>query len=182
MRNASMKERPHVLLKPEMEERLNAQLNLELYSAYLYYAMNAYFESTGLAGFSHWMTMQAQEELLHVTKVFSYINDRGGRVKLAAVQAPPSEWSSPLEVMKATYEHECGVTEGINEEVSLANSLSDHASAAFLQWFVSEQVEEEAVADAIVQKLRIIGGDASGLFLLDSEMTKRPAVTMNPGA
>ena len=171
-----------LVLKPEMEERLNTQLNLELYSAYLYYAMTAHFESLTLKGFSHWMTLQAQEELLHVTKLFDHINDRAGRVKLTAVEAPPDGWNSPLEVMEAVYAHECQVSERIDEAVSLAISLNDHASVTFLHWFVAEQVEEEAIADEIVQKLKFIGEDASGLFLLDNELGKRSAVSIDAGA
>lgn len=170
------------LLKPEMEERLNEQFNLELYSAYLYYAMTAYFESLSLKGFSHWMSLQAQEELLHVSKLFQHINDRAGRVVFNAVEAPPNVWESPLKVMEAAYAHECLVSERINEEVSFALSLNDHTSVTFLQWFVAEQVEEESVADDIVQKLKIIGDNSSALFLLDQELGQRPAVSIDAEA
>jgi ferritin len=144
--------------------------------------MTAYFESLSLKGFSHWMSLQAQEELLHVSKLFQHINDRAGRVVFNAIEAPPSVWDSPLKVMEAAYAHECTVSESINEEVGFALSLNDHTSVTFLQWFVAEQVEEEAVADEIVQKLKIIGDNSSALFLLDHELGQRPAVSLDAEA
>ena len=161
------------MLKESIEAKLNDQLNKELYSAYLYLSMASYFESISLKGFANWMKVQAQEELTHVAKLFDYINDRNGRVRLGPVDEPPAEWDSPIAVMQNAYEHECWVSERINECVSLALSENDHSTNTFLQWFVAEQVEEEAMADEIVQKLKLIGDNSSGLFLMDNELGGR---------
>lgn len=161
------------MLKESIEAKLNDQLNKELYSAYLYLSMASYFESISLKGFANWMKVQAQEELTHVAKLFDYINDRNGRVRLGPVDEPPAEWDSPIAVMQNAYEHECWVSEKINECVSLALSENDHSTNTFLQWFVAEQVEEEATADEIVQKLKLIGDNSSGLFLMDNEVGGR---------
>ena len=164
------------MLKENVQEAINEQINAELYSAYLYYSMAAYFESISLKGFSHWMRVQALEEMTHVHKLFSYVNDRGGRVIVRPIEAPPTEWDSPLAVFEATYAHEVQVTALINKLMDFAVAESDHASCQFLQWFVAEQVEEEASADEIVQKLRLVDKSEGGLFLLDQEMDKRTFV------
>jgi ferritin len=161
------------MLKKNVQDAINDQINAELYSAYLYYSMVAYFESISLKGFSHWMRVQALEEMTHVQKFFSYINDRGGRVLLTPIEAPPTEWDSPLAIFEATYAHEVQVTALINKLMDLAVAESDHATCHFLQWFVGEQVEEEASADDIVQKLKLVSKSEGGLFLLDQEMDKR---------
>lgn len=161
------------MLKETILKQLNGQLNHELQSAYLYYSMAGYFESVNLKGFANWMTIQAQEELTHVARIFHYINDRGARVHLTEVGAPPLEWDSPLDAMEHTYKHECKVSELVNEAVSLALAESDHPTNTFLQWFVAEQVEEEATADDVAQKLKLIGDNTTGLYMLDTEMSKR---------
>jgi len=157
----------------KMQEALNKQLNAELYSSYLYLSMSAYFQSVNLSGFANWMRVQAQEELAHAMKFYDYVNERGGRVVLPAVEAPPSEWDSPLAVFEHVYRHEQGVTGMINKLVDLAVEARDHATNNFLQWFVSEQVEEEASADEVVQKLKLVGDDPSGLFMIDRELAQR---------
>ena len=167
------------MLKERVEDKLNSQMNAELYSAYLYFSMAAYFESINLKGFANWVQVQAQEELTHVLRVFNYVNDKGGRAKMAAVDAPPDAWDSPLAVVQKVYEHECSVSELINECVSLAIGENDYSTHTFLQWFVAEQVEEEAAADDILQKLKLIGDNSSGLYLLDSELGSR---RLDPGA
>jgi ferritin len=164
------------MLTPKVQDAINDQINAELYSAYLYYAMAAYFESISLKGFSHWMRVQALEEMTHVQKFFSYINDRGGRVLMKPIEAPPSEWASPLVIFEAAYAHEVKVSGLVNQLMDLALAESDHASCNFLQWFVGEQVEEEASADEVVQKLRLVDKTEGGLFLLDQEMDKRTFV------
>lgn len=164
-------------MKDPILKQLNGQLNHELQSAYLYYSMAGYFESMSLKGFANWMTIQAQEELSHVARFFEYINDRGARVRLAKVDEPPHEWDSPLHAMTQAYEHECKVSALINEAVSLALAENDHATNSFLQWFVAEQVEEEATADDVVQKLTLVGDNTTGLYMLDSEMSKRTFVS-----
>lgn len=161
------------MIKGKMESALNKQLNAEFYSSYLYMSMSAYFESINIKGFANWMRIQTQEELVHAMKFYDYINERGGRVTLTAVEAPPIEWDSPLAAFEHVYKHEQKVTGLINELVNLSISEKDHASNNFLQWFVAEQVEEESSADAIVQKLKLIGEEHGGLFMLDQELGQR---------
>jgi ferritin len=135
--------------------------------------MSAYFQTINLLGFANWMRVQAQEELVHAMKFHDFINERNGRVILQQVEAPPTEWSSPLDVFEGAYKHEQKVTGLINDLVNLAVGERDHATNIFLQWFVTEQVEEEASADEVVQKLKLVGDDSSGLFMLDGEMGQR---------
>ena len=161
------------MLTEKMQTALNGQLNAELYSSYLYLSMNAYFKSVNLEGFANWMHYQAQEELVHSLKFYDFILQRGGKVQLQQVDAPPGEWSSPLAVFEATLEHEQKVTGLINDLVDVAHEERDHASNIFLQWFVSEQVEEEDTAGTLVDKLKLIGKDANGLFMLDTELGQR---------
>ncbi len=161
------------MISQKVEEGFNAQLNAETYSAYLYWSMAGYFESMNLNGFASWMKVQAQEEMVHATMFYDQINERQGRVKLAAIDAPETEWDSPLAAFEAAYNHECLVTSRINALVDLSSAESDHASAAFLQWFVAEQVEEEASADAVVQQLKIAEGSPEALLMLDREMGTR---------
>lgn len=156
-----------------MQDTLNEQVNKEIYSAYLYLAMQAYFNSLNLKGFANWMHIQTQEELTHTMKFYDYILERGGKVILAVIDGPPSEWETPLAVFENSYKHEVGVSARINELVNLAIEEKDHATNTFLQWFVNEQVEEEASADEVKQKLKLIGSDSSGLFMLDQELAKR---------
>ncbi len=161
------------MLSERMEKALNDQINAEFYSAYLYLAMAAYFESMNLNGFGNWMRVQAQEELTHAMKFYDYVYERGGRVVLAAVDAPPKEWESPLAAFEGAYAHECKVSAMINDLVNIAIEEKDHATNNFLQWFVSEQVEEEASADDVVQKLKLIGDHGNGIFMLDRELGQR---------
>ena len=171
------------MLNKKIEEALNSQINAEMYSSYLYLSMSAYFESTGLSGFANWMRAQAQEELMHAMKFYDYVNERGGRVILGPLEAPSSEWESPLATFEATYEHEQKVTGLINELVNFAMEEKDHATNTFLQWFVTEQVEEEASAIEIVNKLKLMGDAPGGLFMLDRELGARvftmPAAAAN---
>ena len=164
------------MLDGKIEQGINEQINAELYSAYLYYSMAAYFETLSLKGFSHWLRVQALEEMTHVQRFFSYLHDRGGHVLLKPVEAPPAEWPSPLAVFEEVYAHEVRVTGLINALMDLVLANSDHASSSFLQWFVSEQVEEEATADEVLQKLKLVDKTEGGLFLLDQEMDKRTFV------
>lgn len=161
------------MLKDNVLEKLNEQLKFELASAYVYFSMAAYFESISLKGFANWMAVQAQEELSHVVRIFNYVNDKGARVRTYALDAPKNDWGSPLDAIQDAYGHECMISEKINECVTLALEENDHSTNTFLQWFVAEQVEEEANADDLVQKLKLIGDNSSGLFLLDQELQKR---------
>lgn len=163
------------MLSEKVQDALNKQLNAELYSSYLYLSMSAYFASTDMTGMAKWMQVQATEELLHVQKYYDYLNDRQGRVKLAAVDGPPIEWSSPLDVFNNALEHERLVTSLIGKLVDTAMDERDHSTTNFLQWFVAEQVEEEANAAEIVGQLRVIGDNTSGLYMLDRELGARPS-------
>jgi ferritin len=148
-------------------------MNAELYSSYLYLSMNAYFKSVNLDGFANWMYYQAQEELEHAMKFYDFICQRGNRVQLAQIEAPPSEWNSPLAVFEDTLAHEQKVTGLINDLVEVANEERDHASQIFLQWFVSEQVEEEDSVGGVLEQLKLMGEAKGGLFMMDREMAKR---------
>ena len=161
------------MLNEKMQNALNSQINAELYSSYLYLSMSAHFESTNLKGFANWMRVQAQEEMFHAIKLFDYINEKGGEATLTAIDGPPTEWDSPLAVFEAVYVHEQKVTGLINNLVDIAIEERDHATNITLQWFVTEQVEEEASADEVVQKLKLMSDAPGGLFLLDQELGRR---------
>jgi ferritin len=160
-------------LDRELEANLNKQINEEMFSSYLYLSMTAYFESTNLPGFANWMRVQTQEENLHAMMFFDYINRRNGRVLLARIEEPQKEWKSPLDAFVAAYEHEKHISERIRSLVKQARGLDDDSTDNFLQWFVTEQVEEEDNTYKIVQQLRLIGDDRAGLFLLDRELAQR---------
>lgn len=160
-------------MKEKMQDALNGQLNAELYSSYLYLSMSAFYRSMDLGGFANWMRVQAREELMHAMKIYDYINERGGRVTLSQVKGPPTEWDSPMHAFEHVLKHEQKVTGLINGLVDLAIEEKDHATNNFLVWFVTEQVEEEATANDIVQKLKMVGTEGSGLLLLDSELAQR---------
>ncbi len=141
----------------------------------MYLAMSSHFDSANLPGFAAWMKAQAGEELGHAMKFFGYIVERGASVTLAAVAKPPAKLQSPLAVFEAAYGHECKVTGMINKLADMAAAENDHATSVFLQWFITEQVEEEASADAVVQKLKLVKNAPNGLFMLDRELGQRGA-------
>ena len=145
------------ILSENMQEALNKQMNAELYSSYLYLSMAAYFKSIDLNGFAHWMHCQAKEELFHGIKFYNYITERGGRAVMAPIVGPETNWDSASAPFDQAYQHEQNVTGMINDLVNLAIEEKDHATNNFLQWFVSEQVEEEASASEVVQKLKLTG-------------------------
>lgn len=161
------------MINKKVQNELNKQLNSELYSAYLYMSMSANFESANLKGFANWMRVQVQEEMVHVRKFYDYILQRGGKVVLAAIGSPPTDWASPLKVFEDGLKHEELVTKKINDLINLAAAEKDHATVNFLQWFVTEQVEEEASFNDVLQRLRIIGKDGGALFMLDKELAAR---------
>lgn len=161
------------MIKKKMQEALNYQLNRELYSSYLYLSMSAYFQSIDMKGFAHWMRVQTQEELAHAMKFYDYLVQRKGRVTLSSIEDPPLEWGSPMEAFEHVYEHEQKVTGLINDLVDLAISEQDHTTNNFLQWFVTEQVEEEESASEVVEKLKLVGDATEGLFMLDKELGQR---------
>lgn len=164
------------MLKQTILDKLNDQLAKEAYSAYLYYSMAGYFETVSLKGFANWMLIQAQEEMTHMHRLFNYINDRGAQVILAQVDQPPHSWASVEECVAETLAHEQFISESINECVTLAIKENDHPTNTMLQWFVNEQVEEEASADDLLQKVKMIGDNSSGLYLLDNELSQRKFV------
>jgi len=161
------------MIKEKMADALNSQMNAEFYSAYLYQAMSAFFESQNLLGFANWMQVQAKEEWSHGMKFYKFIIERGGEVKLDALSAPPQKWNSPLAVFEDSYAHEQKVTSLIHSLVSFSRAEEDYATESFLKWFVDEQVEEEANASEILAKLKLIKDNTNGIFMVDHELGKR---------
>lgn len=161
------------MLSEKVQKALNEQLNAEMYSSYLYLSMTAYFKSISLDGFANWMYAQAQEELMHAMKFYDYINQRGGRVVLSVIESPPVEWDSPQTVFEETLKHEQKVTGLINALLETALSESDHATNIFLQWFVTEQVEEEDSVGNVLEQLKLLGDAKGGRFMMDRELAKR---------
>ncbi len=163
------------MMKEKIEKAFNQQINEELFSSYLYFAMSAYFEAKNLRGFANWMRVQAHEELTHVIKFYNFIIDCGGRVELSAIDMPQKEWDSPLAAFEASLKHEQKITGCINDLVNLSIEEKDHAANNFLQWFVQEQVEEESNVSDVVENLRMIDGAPGGLFMLNRELGSRSA-------
>jgi ferritin len=164
------------MLKPTVEQALNQQINEELYSSYLYASMVGYLENANLSGYATWMRIQVQEELEHAQKISHFLMERGGRLRLLAIQEPEHEWPSPLAAFEAAYAHECHISGCFDKLATLAINEEDHATRTFLEWFISEQVEEEANADKNVQQLKLAEGAPGALFMLDREAGQRPAV------
>jgi len=164
------------MISQAMQDAINKQINHEIFSAYLYASMASHFEHSSLKGFANWMRAQSAEELVHARKFINYMHDRGARVILAAIDAPQTEWQSPTNVFEDAYKHECQISASINELSTQAINEKDHATHAFLEWFVTEQVEEEANADQIVQQLRLADGAPGALFILDRELGQRSTV------
>lgn len=161
------------MISKKMQKALNKQVNAEMYSAYLYLAMSAYFDGQGLKGCAHWMRLQYDEEMVHGFKLYDFVLERGGTVTLEAIAKPEPVLESTLGVFKEVLEHERKVTGLINELVGLAMDEKDFATNSFLQWFVDEQVEEEASAEEIVQQLTMVGDSKNGLFLIDRQLGER---------
>ena len=161
------------MINEAMRDAMNQQIQAELYSSYIYLSMAAYYESLNLPGFAHWMRLQSQEELEHAMKFFDHINERGGRVELLAIDAPPAEFESPVAAFRMAYEHERKVTRLIHDLYKLAIEQNDFPALSMLQWFVDEQVEEENSTLAVVEKLEMIGDNKMGLFMIDRELGQR---------
>ncbi len=164
------------MISKKMQDALNGQVVAEFYSAYLYLSMSAYLESVDLKGFANWMRVQYQEEVSHAEKIFDHVIERDGRAVVKAWEAPPAEWKSALDVFETAYKHEQKVTGLINGLVDQALAEKDHATYNFLQWFVNEQVEEEASVKTIVQQLKLLGDSRAGLFQIDRELGQRTFV------
>jgi len=161
------------MLSKKMEKAINEQINAELFSAYLYLSMSAYFESEGYEGMANWMRIQYQEEEVHAFRFFDYVNERGGRVVLKAIDAPAATWKSAEHVFSETLKHEQKVSGLINKLVKLARAEDDYATESFLRWYVDEQVEEEATAEGILQKVKMVGKTGNALYMLDKELGQR---------
>jgi len=161
------------MIGKKVEVALNDQIRKEIYSSYLYLSMAARFASMNLNGFAHWMKVQTTEETKHGMKIYDHVIARNGRVILQQIDSPPSDWKSAEAMFQAAYQHEQKVTESINKIVALARTEKDTATEVFLQWFVNEQVEEEASTYEILQKLHLIGDNPAALIMLDAELGKR---------
>ncbi len=161
------------MIEKKMEDAINKQINEELYSAYLYLSMSAWFDSIGLKGFSNWMMVQYKEEMDHAMKFYQYLQSQGATVKLMAIEEPPHEWDSPLHAFEETLKHEQHITKCINELVDLAEELKDRATYNMLQWFINEQVEEEENDREIIDKLKLVEGSKHGIFMIDKDLSSR---------
>ena len=161
------------MLSEKMVMKLNYQINRELYSAYLYLSMASYADSEGLSGFANWFKIQAKEEEYHAEKMYNYVNQQGRRVVLEAIEQPQTDFTSMVGLFEQTLKHEKVVTSLINGLVKLAREENDYATESFLQWYVTEQVEEEANPAEMIQKLKYVGKDGRGLLMLDKELAAR---------
>ncbi|MBN2064974.1 MAG: ferritin [Sedimentisphaerales bacterium] len=161
------------MISDKMAAAINTQVNREMYSAYLYLAMSAYSESIDLPGFANWFRIQYQEEMVHAFGLYDYLISRDYTPVLLAIEQPPKAFGTPLEIFKAALEHEKKVTAWINELVTMAVAEQDYAAQSFLQWYVKEQVEEEATAKLIIQELKMAGNDGSTLFMINRELGAR---------
>ena len=161
------------MIKENLNLALNKQINEELASGYVYLSMSSYFEANDYPGMAKWMYAQYEEEVIHAMKFFSYINERSGRVILDTIARPESNWGSPLEVFEEALKHEEHITDCINSLVDLSIEMKDHATTNFLQWYVAEQVEEEATVNTIIGNFKLIKNSNNGMFMLDKELGQR---------
>jgi len=160
-------------MNKRVEEAINRQINAEFYSAFLYLSMESYFQAEGLPGFGNWMRVQFQEEQFHALKFYDFIHERGGKVVLAPLEGPQTQWKDAVDVFETTQKHEQHVTSLINDLMTVAIEERDYATVNFLQWFVNEQVEEEANDARILDQLRMVYGNGHGLLMLDRELATR---------
>jgi len=161
------------MLSEKMQKALNSQINAELYSSYLYLAMAAYFIKENWNGFATWMEKQSAEEYGHAMKFYKFLANTGNTILLENIEKPKSDWKSPLEIFEETIKHEKYITGRINDLADLAIAEKDHATGIFLQWFVTEQLEEEAAVENIINKFKLLGDNKSALYLLDKELGSR---------
>ncbi len=164
------------MINEKLEEAFNDQINKELYSEYLYYAMKVYFQELNLQGFVNWFDVQVQEERAHAVGMIDYLNERGGKVDLRAIEKPVVEGSTPLEVFEHVLRHEEFVTLRINHLADVADEVHDRAALHLLDWYIKEQVEEEATVGGVLATLRLIGDDKKALLLLDKDLATRTFV------
>lgn len=168
------------MISNKVQDAINAQINAEFWSAYLYLSMAMHFEVEGRAGVANWFKIQFQEEQAHAQILINYLNQRGGRVTLKAIDAVPTAWESPLDAFKATLEHEQKVTALINNLYAIAAEERDYASCDRLNWFITEQVEEEDNCRQLIDKFSLIGNDGMGVYMLDQELGARTYVAPSP--
>jgi len=161
------------MISKKLEDAINYQINRELFSEYYYLSMASYFSSVGLSGFENFFLVQVEEERFHAMKMYKFLNEKGGKVTLQAIEEPTTVFKSPLEVFELAYTHEKLVSKLINELMDLAIQENDHAAKNHLNWFVDEQVEEEDSMDTIVNKLKLIDGEGYGLLMLDKDLGQR---------
>ena len=161
------------MIKENVLQALNKQINAEMHSAYLYLSMSAYFEDKGLSGFANWMKVQYKEELTHALKIFDFVNERNSRVILEPIAGVPTDFDGIIDVFERTLAHEQQVTAMIDKLLDLAIEANDHATQSFLRWFVDEQVEEEASVNELLDNLRLINGQGNGVFMLNRELQTR---------
>ena len=159
------------MINEKLEKAFNEQINAELYSEYLYLSMKAYFEQINLKGFVNWMDVQVQEERAHAFGMYDYVHERGGKVVLTSIDAPKTEWNSPLEVFEDVLKHEELVTSKINALMDVAEETRDRAAMSFLDWYLKEQVEEESTAKGILDDLKNYGDHHYGI--IDHKLGKR---------
>ncbi len=161
------------MISQKLQDAFNEQINKEFYSEYLYLSMATWFDAENLPGFANFFKIQTQEEHFHAMKMYDFINERGGRILLKEISKPKVDFESALEIFELAYIHEQYVTKLINELMDLAIDEKDHATKSFLNWFIDEQVEEEASMDTILGKLKMLGGNGHGMLMIDNELSSR---------
>ena len=161
------------MISKKMQDAINEQINRELFSEYLYISMQAWFAHQNLDGMANWMDAQSKEERFHAMKFYNYLIERGGKVVLKAIEKPATDFGNPLKAFSEALKHEQFISNSINELMDLAIKEKDHASRSFLQWYVDEQVEEESTVDKVIQKLKMVGDNSQGLFMIDNELASR---------
>ncbi len=164
------------MLNEKLENAFNDQINAEFYSEYFYLSMFAYFERMNLQGFKNWMNVQMQEEHAHAMGLFNYVHERGGKVVLKPIEQPKTDWNSPLEVFEDILKHEQLVTSKINALTDVADEVKDRAAVSFLDWYIKEQVEEEANVSNVLKTLKLICDDKQCIYMLDKELATRTFV------
>ena len=161
------------MLNEKVQKALNEQMNMEFFSANLYLSMSAWMDGNSLKGMAHWMRLQADEEQEHGMNFFDFIQARGGSAEIGTIQAPKTSWDSPLQVFEESWQHECKISELINDIADLTIHEKDFATQSFLQWFITEQVEEESTVQEIVERLKLVGNNGAALFMLEADLGRR---------
>lgn len=166
-------------LNKNVNDALNQQINKEMQSAYLYLSMTIYFEMENLKGFAHWLNIQVQEELAHGMKLYKFVVDRGGKIELMDIKASSQKWESPIQIFEVVLAHEKYITKSIEDLMAIAKKENDFATEGLLQWFIQEQIEEEANAGEILERLKQINNSTNGLFMYDNTLAGRQSSPSN---